>query len=232
MVLKKVLLTGGSGILGKELLTQFEKTDNIILAPTSKEMDITQISQCKKVIETFEPDILIHAAAYTDTKKAELEYLKCLKVNVNGTANLMECCQEKNIKMVYISTDYVFDGNKGNYKTTDSINPIGKYAKTKAAAELIVRLYENSLIIRTSFFGYSFPYDSAYVDIWSSKDYVDKISNDILKASLSDDKGIKHCGSKKRSLFEIAKERKRDVLPIFSDRTTTIPRDTSLNFEE
>ena len=102
-------------------------------------------------------------------------------MNVLGTLNVLKSCKDLGKKLVFISTDYVFDGEKGNYTIDDPINPLSKYAKTKAAAELLVRTYENSLVIRTSFFGYDFPYEAAFVDQWSSKDYVDIIAPKVME---------------------------------------------------
>ena len=133
--------------------------------------------------------------------------------------------------MVFISTDYVFDGEKGNYSIHDSINPISKYAKTKASAELAVRTYDNSLVIRTSFYGHDFPYEKAFVDQWTSKDYIDIIAPKIKEVLHTDITGVIHIGSKKRSVYEIAKQRKSNVEPVSrSSVNFEVPYDTS--FEE
>ena len=136
-------------------------------------MDITDFEAVKNKISICKPDLVIHSAAYTDVKNAEKEIDKIIDINVIGTSNLVKACKLNDLKMVFISTDYVFDGEQGNYKTTDKINPVTKYAKSKASAELVARLYDKSLIIRTSFFGRDFPYDKALTDQWTSKDYVD-----------------------------------------------------------
>ena len=134
-----------------------------------------------------------------------------------------------NKKIIFISTDHVFDGTKGNYLTCDSLNPLSKYAKTKTAAELLVRTYDNSMIIRTSFFGYEFPYESAFIDQWSSKDYVDIIAPKIIKLIKSNKVGIFHVGEKRKTIFEIAKRRSPNVGKISrSDIFFKTPKDTSL----
>ena len=143
--------------------------------------------------------------------------------------NVLKSCKDLGKKLVFISTDYVFDGEKGNYTIDDPINPLSKYAKTKAAAELLVRTYENSLVIRTSFFGYEFPYEAAFVDQWSSKDYVDIIAPKVLKEILSDKKGIFHVGNERRSIYDLARVRNKNVLKLFrKDMALCIPWDTSL----
>ena len=166
-------------------------------------------------LRRFKGNTVVHAAALTDVKGIQTVPLQAIEVNVLGTINIIKSCQQLNKKLVFISTDYVFDGNKGNYNVTDPINPISKYAKTKAAAELLVRTIEESLVIRTSFFGYDFPYDKAAVDQWSSKDYVDIIAPLILKVLKKDKTGIVHIGTDRTSTYEKAKRRKPHVEKIF-----------------
>jgi dTDP-4-dehydrorhamnose reductase len=226
---KRVLLTGGSCLLGTELLKIYDKKKYTFFAPSSKQLDITNYKNCKKIISKFNPDIIIHAAAYTDTKKAEIELIKCLDINVCGTINIVKVCNEIKCKIAFISTDYVFDGKKGNYSTEDGINPLSVYSKTKAASELVVRSYFNSLTIRTSFFGYTFPYEKAFIDQWSSKDYIDIVAPKILHACLSDKTGIINCGNIRRSIYEIAVTRNPNVIPINKPKEyVNIPTDTSL----
>ena len=145
-----------------------------------------------------------------------------------GTLNLLQVCEQLNIKMVYISTDYVFSGDNGPYKTTDPINPINLYAITKACGELLVKTYKNSLIIRTSFCQKEFPYDKAFIDQYTSRDYVDIIAPKILKCSKSSVTGIVHVGTTRKTVYELAKTRKIDVGSIKrSEVNFNIPFDTS-----
>jgi len=225
MVLKNILLTGGSGTLG----TEIKKIEKNILTPSSREMDITSFSSVEDYFKNTNLDLVIHAAAYTNVSLAEKEFEKTIDVNVNGTYNILKNCIERNIKLVYISTDYVFDGEKGNYTIEDPINPITKYAKSKAAAELMVRMYDNSHCIRTSFYGYEFPYDKALMDQFTTKDYIDIMAPKILNLCLSEKVGVSHCYSKKRSVYELAIERNKNVQKIkLKNLKNKIPHDTSL----
>ena len=97
------------------------------------------------------------------------------------------------------------------YKSTDPINPISKYAKSKAAGELVSRIYDNSLSIRTEFLPTEFPFEFAYVDKWTSKDYVDILAPKIVEKCLSDETGVCNVGSKRRTFYEIAKGRNPNV---------------------
>jgi len=225
------VLTGGNGTLGREIMKIAKSYDISIKNPTSDECNIMSREDLKNHI-TEDTDAVIHAAALTDVRGLETDPIPSWDVNVVGTINVLKRCAEINKKMIFISTDYVFDGEKGRYRTTDPINPLSKYAKSKAAAELIVRTYENSLVIRTSFFGYNFPYEKAFIDQWSSKDYVDVIAPMIIEEILKDKKGIAHIGSNRRSLYEIALERRENVEPIkMSELNFKIPRDVSFKNE-
>jgi len=228
VVLKNIFLTGGSGTLGSELIKISKAHEVNFIAPESKYCDITNPYQIHNHIKDSGCGTIVHSAAITDVKATENDPSLAWDVNVLGTLNVLKSCKDLGKKLVFISTDYVFDGEKGNYTIDDPINPLSKYAKTKAAAELLVRTYENSLVIRTSFFGYEFPYEAAFVDQWSSKDYVDVIAPKVLEEILSDKKGVAHVGSARRSIYNIAQDRNDNVAQ--TTRNTiraAVPRDTS-----
>jgi dTDP-4-dehydrorhamnose reductase len=229
VVLEEIFLTGGSGTLGVELIKQSHKFDINFVAPPSRDCDITdEQSVCNNLMK-FKGDIVLHAAATTNVRAIQTTPMAAIDINVLGTVNIIKACQQFNKRLVFISTDYVFDGEKGNYNTGAPINPISKYAKTKAAAELLVRCIENTLIIRTSFFGYDFPYDKAAVDQWSSKDYVDVIAPLVLKVLKGRKTGIVHVGTARTTTYEKAQRRKPFVEGVYlQDLGFGIPRDISL----
>ena len=229
MVLKKFFLTGGSGTLGMELLRHRSGYTTQFISPTSSECDVRNYESLRHQIGSSDCCTVIHCAAMTDVKEIELDATNACAVNVLGTLNVIKVCQELNKKLVFISTDYVFDGEKGNYKTADPINPVSKYAKTKAAAELLVRSFDNHLVIRTSFFGHEFPYDKGLADQFSTKDYVDVIAPMILDAIRNDECGVIHIGTAKGSTYEKALQRNPDVEKIYlKDLDFKIPKDVSL----
>jgi len=229
MVLKKIFLTGGSGTLGSELIKISKDFDVEFIAPSSKECNICNLEQVKQNILDSSCEIVVHSAALVDSRGIEDDPTLAFDINVGGTINVIKACMEYNKKLVFISTDYVFDGEKGNYHPSDFINPLSNYSKTKAAAELLVRTYKGSIVIRTSFYGHTFPYDCAFVDQWSSKDYVDVIAPKILDFVCSNrENSIVHIGNKKSTIYEIANERRESVEKIFRrDIDFVVPRDTS-----
>jgi len=224
--MNKIFLTGGSGVLGSEIIKICESK---IVAPTRRECNIRSEFDVFREILKERPSVVIHAAAYTNVKSAQCDASECIMTNVLGTINVLNVCKLLDIKLVYISTDYVFDGREGEYSPRDPINPLGNYAKTKASAELIVRTYENSLVIRTSFYPESFPYEFACTDQWTTKDYVDIIAPKILSEALSSKIGVIHVASERRTVYDIAKLRNENILPTtIEDLNFPIPRDTSL----
>ena len=205
--MERVLITGATGLLGKNILSIIDKGKYEVLSPSSLQMNIKDMQSIKQYFNERKINICIHSAALTNVGDIEKDIKitqEAIYTNTVGTANILMCCMESGTKMVYISTDHVFDGKKGNYTEKDKINPLSKYAKTKAAGELLVRTYHNSLVIRTSFFGEKFPYEKAFTDQWSSKDYIDVMAPKILQTCLSTSVGIEHVYSKRRTLHEIA----------------------------
>lgn len=148
----KCLITGVSGQLGYDVLKELTKrkiTD--IYAPNHNMMDITDEKQVMEVFDFIKPDVVFHCAAWTNVDLAEEKKIECRNVNYNGTVNITEACRKHNSKLIYISTDYVFDGKKdGIYDVNDITNPQNNYGKSKLDGENYVRTYNKHFIVRTS----------------------------------------------------------------------------------
>ena len=147
----KVLITGANGQLGKCLLDRVP-TNWQVIALNSEQLDITNTLQIEQVFAEYVFDVVINAAAYTAVDKAESEPEKAFAVNATGVANLAVACHKGNIRLIHISTDYVFDGKKNQpYTPSDPPNPITVYGKSKLAGELLGLAHNpNTQIIRTS----------------------------------------------------------------------------------
>lgn len=114
-------------------------------------LDITDSDAVMKLIEEIKPDAIYHCAAWTNVDGAEDNYDLCYNVNVNGTKNLVEAAKKVGAKIVYISSDYVFDGTKdGIYEEDDKVNPLNAYGKTKYLGEEEARRYDKHFIVRIS----------------------------------------------------------------------------------
>lgn len=222
----QILLTGGSGLLGTEL----SKLNADVAAPSRDELDITDAAAVATYVATFAPDIILHAAAVTDNRDIESSPGDALDVNIGGTVNLARACLGTRTRLVFISTDYVYKGDQGNYSESAELLPSNLYAWTKLAGEAAVRAVPNHLIIRTSFGRSQFDYPAAFTDKWSSKEYVDILAPEILRAACSPLTGIVNIGGPKRTLHEYAKERNSSVDAIERRQSEhSSPADTSLD---
>lgn len=146
----KYLITGINGQLGHDLYKILNDGKNEVFAPTSLTLNLTDpVTICKSVLE-FHPDVIIHGAAYTAVDKAEEEKEYAELVNAVGTSRLVDAAKMVNAKIIYVSTDYVFDGTKkAPYKFYDDVNPLNWYGKTKRLGEEAVLDYEKGMVVRT-----------------------------------------------------------------------------------
>jgi len=203
-----------------------------MLAPSHEELDITDATGVAEYVNTHAPDVILHAAAMTNNREVETNPDAARKVNVDGTANLVNACEGTRIRLVFVSTDYVYKGDQGNYSESGEIAPFNLYAQTKLAGEELVKQTPNHLIIRTSFGAPKFAYPDAFTDKWASKEYVDVIAPKVLEAATSPLTGVLNLGGKRRSLYEYAKERNPDVNGIERGASGhQSPADTSLNLD-
>ncbi len=155
----KVLIIGAEGMLGHDLEAVLG-VEHETSTTTIYTLDITDLEKTVKTIRGINPDVVVHAAAFTDVDGSEERADLAYQVNVLGTRNVAVACQETDSALVYISTDYVFDGTKGSpYQEYDQTNPLGMYGKTKYLGEVQVRdLLDKFYILRTSWlYGYHGP---------------------------------------------------------------------------
>ena len=224
----EIIFTGESGLLGIEV----KKILPDITYPSLDEFDITNYDQIKRYVESNGCDLIIHAAAFTSPPQIDKDPLTAIEVNIVGTSNVVKLCVEFDARLIYICTDYVFKGDKGNYKEDDPVYPVNKYAWSKLGGECAVRLYDKSLIIRTTFGPNVFPYEKAFVDQWTSRESVSTIAMKISKLIDKNVTGVLHVGGPRRTVFEFAKslDETKDIKELsISDVNFVVPVDTSLN---
>ncbi|MEI7690488.1 MAG: dTDP-4-dehydrorhamnose reductase [bacterium] len=145
----KILITGGNGQLGLALKDVLAK-EEILLTDTDN-MDITSPDQIEKIFSDFKPTHLVHGAAMTNVDGCEENPDIAQKVNAEGTKNLAEACNKHKCQMIYVSTDYVFDGTKQEpYTEENKTNPQSVYGKTKLDGEKYTLELPDSYVVRTS----------------------------------------------------------------------------------
>lgn len=222
---KKVLVTGARGMLGQDLCPILEDEGYEVSETDIDNLDITDFNMVQSVLETEKPDIVIHCAAYTNVDKAEEDFDTAKMINVTGTENLAKVCGASDITLVYISTDYVFDGtlDEGNsYKPNDKTNPINNYGLTKCHGEEAIQKHcKKYYIARTAWLygihGKNFvetmisladkPELKVVDDQIGCPTWTVELSNGILKLLADKPYGIYHvCGGSKTSWYGFAKE--------------------------
>lgn len=148
----KVLITGASGQLGRDVVAIFQEAGHAVVPCDRNVLDITDQTACIIALQKHKPDAVIHCAAYTAVDQAEQESDTAYTVNASGTRNIVIASERVGAKFCYISTDYVFDGwSEGPYHEYDNTNPQTVYGKSKRAGELLVQsLSSTFFIVRTS----------------------------------------------------------------------------------
>ena len=148
----KCVVTGVSGQLGYDLIRELENQGyDEIIGLTHEDMDLSNPVEVQKTITNLKPDVVFHCAAYTKVDQAEEESKLCEQINAIGTKQIAIACKIINAKLIYISTDYVFDGNKTEaYLEDDNANPQNVYGMTKYQGELYTRINPKTFIVRIS----------------------------------------------------------------------------------
>ena len=223
----KIFVTGGSGHLGKVLVNYLQK-DHKVFAPSSKECNILNTYDLLKTIKYFQPDIVIHLAAFVDTFGCENDIKKALDINVIGTTNIVKACLNLDCKLVYVSSEYVFSGNKGNYTIDDRLDPINVYGKTKAAAEYIASTAPKYQIIRAPFIRQTYP--KVFTDQYCSRYFLDEVVGKIIRNIFHNEEKIVHIASERISLYDLYLKKgiKAEPITMSEEQKKTLPKDTSL----
>lgn len=198
----KILITGGSGKLAQEIKNQNFEHEIILL--DKNELDVTSYESVYDAIHSHSPDAIIHAAALTKPMCLhDKDIEKSIMINIVGTSNMVMVAKKLgDIKLIYISTDYVYPKNTFNNSENKPLSPINNYGWSKLGGECAVKLYENSLIIRTTFMDRPFIWDTAYSNQYRSLLYIDEAAKAIL--SVINEKGVLNIGGRNQSLYKFA----------------------------
>jgi dTDP-4-dehydrorhamnose reductase len=227
---RSVIFTGGRGLLGSE----FRQIMPDLLYPGTAEFDVTNYPQMEKYAETHGCEQVIHAAAFTSPPLVDKNPLKAVEVNIVGTANVVKLCAKFGARLIYICTDYVFQGDKGQYAEADPVNPVNKYAWSKLGGECAARMYDKALIVRTTFGPNKFPYEKAFSDQWTSREPVSVIARKLAGLVDKDVYGVLHVGGGRRTVLEYALslDPSKNIAGLsVKDVPFKVPADTSLNCE-
>ena len=143
----KILVTGGNGRFA-EVLKRENKKLNLIFK-SKKNLNMLNLSSIDKCIKKEKPKYVLHTAGLSRPMNVhEKNISKSIDLNIIGTCNIVKICEKYNIKLIYFSTGYVYEGKRGNYSEIDPVKPFNNYGLSKLGGECAVQMYKNSLILR------------------------------------------------------------------------------------
>ena len=223
--MKKILVTGGEGRFSKVLKNKKSKFNFIFR--NKKQLNILSETSIINNIKKFKPHYLMHLAGLSRPMKIHDKNIKkSIKLNIIGTANIVRACIEKNLKLIYFSTSYVYEGKKGKYKETDPVLPWNNYGWSKLGGECAVQMYKNSLILRTCMTERPFVHKSAFANVKTNFIYHDDFIKIFLK--ILNKKGIFNIGGKPQTLYQFAKNENKAVKKVLSKGELPLKMDMDL----
>jgi dTDP-4-dehydrorhamnose reductase len=207
-MLKKIVVTGGEGRFSKELKKINSKYKFIFR--NKKQFNILSLKSIEKNLKKFKPDAVLHLAGLSRPMSLHNKnIIKSIDLNIIGTANLVKVCSKKKIKIIFISTSYVYPGIMGNYKESDPLLPWNNYGWSKLGAESSVQMYKNHLIIRACMTERPFVHKFAFSDVKTNFIFHDQFIKIFIK--LLKFKGIINLGGKRQSIYNFAKIYKKNI---------------------
>jgi dTDP-4-dehydrorhamnose reductase len=210
--MKTILITGGNGGLAQEITKQ--AIGYKVMSPNKIDLDIVQSDSIERYLIDKNIDYLIHAAALTKPMSIHDEdIIKSIDTNIIGTANIVKYCKKHNIKLIHISTDYVYPAGSTDIDEKEGLLPFNNYGWSKLGAESAVQMYDNSLILRLSFLPKPFPFTKGAVNIFRNVGYIDETAKNILY--VLDEVGTLNIGrGKVSSMYHLGLETNMEVKPL------------------
>ena len=226
---KRILVTGGEGRFAKVLKNNNKKLD--LFFASKKQCDILNLNSITKIIKKIKPKVLIHCAGLSRPMKVhEKNISKSIDLNIIGTANITKVCKKYNIKLIYFSTGYVYEGTKGNYSEDDPVKPFNNYAISKLGGECAVAMYKNSLILRITMTEKPFLHKKAYSNLKSNFMFHEDLVKVLPK--IINKNGILNVGGKSQSIYSFAKKNNFKVKKIKAKKRSDLPLNQTMNLSK
>ena len=221
-----ILVTGGNGRFVKILKKENKKLNLKFL--DKKDLNILNLNSIEKCFVKFKPKVIFHCAGLSRPMTIHEENIsKSIDLNIIGTANVVKVCEKYNVKIIYFSTGYVYEGKKGNYSEKDPVKPFNNYGLSKLGGETSVLMYKNSLILRITMMENPYPYKKAYTNLISNfiyhEDLVKILPHIITK------KGIINIGGKKQSVYDFVKKTKKNIKKNKLKKNSNLPLNQTMN---
>ena len=221
-----ILVTGGEGRFSK-ILKKNNKFLKLHFA-TKKECNILNIKSIEKIVKKLKPKIILHCAGLSRPMHIHEQNIeRSIDLNIIGTANVVKVCKKNNIKIIYFSTGYVYEGKKGNYSENDPVKPFNNYGLSKLGGECAVMMYKNSLILRITMTESPFIHKKAYINLKSNFMFHEDLVKILPK--IINYKGILNVGGKTQSVFSFAKLHNKKVKKIKLSIKDKLPFNQTMN---
>ena len=223
---KLILVTGGQGRFSK-ILKKNNKHLNLYFS-SKNECNILNIKSLERIVKKIKPQIIMHCAALSRPINIhEKNISKSIDLNIIGTANVTKVCEKYNLKLIYFSTGYVYEGKKGNYSESDPVKPFNNYGLSKLGGECAVSMYKNSLILRITMTEKPFLHKKAYSNLKSNFMFHEDLVKILPK--LINKKGILNVGGKSQSVYSFAKKNNLKVKKIKAKKSLALPLNQTMN---
>lgn len=229
----RIVFTGGSGRFARVFKKKKNQTKYVFFFPSKKEINILDLYSIKNYLKKKKPKYLIHFAGLSRPMKIhDTDISQSIDKNIIGTANITKVCSKFNIKLIYISTCYVYPGLKGNHSEDSALKPINSYAWSKLGGECSVMLYKNSLILRTSATEKPFVHKRAFYDFKTNFIFHDELVDKILK--IINERGVINIGGESQSVYDFAKKFNTKIRKISAKKLLgkNAPRNITMNISK
>ena len=201
----RIVITGGSGRFGSIIKENSKNYKFNFFFPKKNELNILKLNTIEKYLLKIKPKYLMHLAGLSRPMSIhDNDIIQSIDKNIIGTANVVKICSKLRIKLIFMSTCYVYPGRKGNYHEESPLFPINNYAWSKLGGESSVMLYDNSLILRASVTEKPFVHNVAFKDFKTNFIFHEDLIKKIFK--LLNHKGIINIGGKSQSVYDFAKK--------------------------
>ncbi len=225
--MKKILVTGGEGRFAKALKSL--KTTYKFEFRDKKELNILSVNSIVRNLKKYKPDAVIHLAGFSrPMQQHEKKIIKSIDLNIIGTSNLVKECYKSNIKLIYLSSSYVYGGTKGNYSEEDGVNPWNNYGWSKLGGESAVQMYKNSLIIRACMTEKPFIHEKAFTNVKTNFIFHEDFAKIFIK--IIKKKGVINIGGKSQSVYKFAKYFNKKIKKIKSNGS--LPKRIDMNLSK
>ncbi len=209
----KILVTGSDSRFGN-ILKKTKSNHNFIFK-NKKQLNILSLSSIRRNLKKFKPKYLLHLAGLSRPMKIhETNLSKSIDLNIIGTSNLVKECSYYNVKIIYLSTSYVYPGTRGDYNENDPVKPWNNYSWSKLGGECAVQMYKNSLIVRMCMTEKPFIHKKAYANVKLNFIFQEDAAKLLLR--VLNKKGILNLGGPSQTIYNFARKYNKNIKKIYS----------------